>query len=275
MKYIGWLTSLLLVFPVAAHGQFPGGIAVSGFGPRPYSAPSVFFSPFTPLNTFNSPFLMGYPGVSAVVLPPIVINAHRPASNAPPGRGMPGELAGRFRPVLPADRARARLPVRPELGPLPRPVPPDPKAERSALVRDGRGAFATAEYGRAAELLRSALAADPESSEAAFLLGQSLVALGKYADAAAVIFQGLGRHPDWPATGPILRELYGGGLDRLAEHRRALEDAAAADQSDAALQFLQAYVRWFDGDRIAAREQFRKLHDRITRPESIDRFLSP
>jgi hypothetical protein len=73
----------------------------------------------------------------------------------------------------------------------------------------------------------------------------------------------------------MLRELYGGHPDRLAEHRRALEDAAAADQSNVALAFLQAYIRWFDGDRIEAREQFRKLRDRITRPEAIDRFLVP
>src|SRR5205823_14535071 len=98
-------------------------------------------------------------------------------------QAMPGDWAGRFRPVGPADRARARQPVGPEVPPPPRPAAPDPKSEHAALVQDGRQAFAAGEYGRAAELFRQAIAAHPEPADADFLLAQAFLALGKYPDA--------------------------------------------------------------------------------------------
>jgi hypothetical protein len=225
----------------------------------------------------------GYAGLGPAVMPPVVIDGQPPGPDAVPpavpslprGRGaaMPGAVASRFRPVGKADRDRARQPVRPERAPPPAVIPPDPKSEHAALVLDGRRAFAGGEYGRAAELFRRATDVQPEPADAEFLLAQSQFALGKYPEAVASVYRGLVRQPDWPAVGPALRDLYDGHAERLSEHRRLLDEAAAAGPGDPALAFLRAYVRWFDGERDSAREFFRALRDRVARPGVIDRFL--
>ena len=44
-------------------------------------------------------------------------------------------------------------------------------------------------------------------------------------------------------------------------------------RDDPSLDFLRAYVRWFDGRRAEARTLFLQVRDRVTRPEVIDCFL--
>jgi thioredoxin-like negative regulator of GroEL len=143
------------------------------------------------------------------------------------------------------------------------------------LVRAGRRAFAAGESGRAAEIFRLAIATAPEIGSAYFLLAQAQLALGKYHDAVASIHQGLAKQPDWPTAGPPLSELYAGDAGALAEHERQLDEAAAARPDDPALDFLRAYVRWFDGRRDEARALFRQVRERVTRQEAVDRFLQP
>ena len=87
------------------------------------------------------------------------------------------------------------------------------------------------------------------------------------------IHLGLAKQPDWPTAGPPLRELYAGDAGALAEHGRLLDEAAAARPDDPALEFLRAYVRWFDGRRDEARALFRKVRASVTKPEAVDRFL--
>lgn len=263
MDLYGRVALVLLAAPISAPAQV---VVVPSFSGGLYGGPPVVGYP-VPLAWGGYP-AYGFAGLSPIVMPPVVIGGQPPAGpavNAPPGRGtaMPGQVAGRFRPVSRADRERARRPVRPEPPP---PVPPDPKSEHDALVLDGRRAFAAGEYGRAAELFRRA--------DTDFLLAQALLALGKYPDAVAAIHRGMARQPNWPLSGPALRDLYGLHPDRLSEHRRQLDEAAAADPADAALAFLRAYVRWFDGQRDEARDLFRTLRDRVARPEVIDRFLA-
>jgi tetratricopeptide (TPR) repeat protein len=182
-------------------------------------------------------------------------------------------MAGRFRPVGPNDRERAREPIRAEL-PAPRPAEPqNPLARHDALLQSGRRAFASGEYGRAVELFKQAIERAPAIGASYFLLAQSQFALGKYLEAVASIHEGLLRQPDWPAFGQPLRELYAIDLEAFAEHQRRLNDAAAHRPDDTALEFLRAYVHWFDGRRDEARLLFQQLRDRVTRPAAIDRFL--
>jgi tetratricopeptide (TPR) repeat protein len=150
---------------------------------------------------------------------------------------------------------------------------PDPRDEESTLVRKGRDAFAAGAYGRAAELFQRVIALAPVSPESYFLLAQAQLALGKYSDAVAAVHKGLYRQPDWPAVGLPLGELYGGDRALLTDHLRELSDAAADRPEDAGLQFLKAYCLWFDGRRAEALDLFRRVRDRVARPEVIDRFL--
>jgi hypothetical protein len=267
-------------------GSNPFLPAYSGF------APWGAFGPLggMPYGGLYNPY--GLYGSSPVILPPVVIGAQPGdggGGNAPPapppvavqppqgGRvGAPrGEAAGRFRPVGPKERERAKEPIRAEVPPPPRPAPPpfDPMVEHGALLRAGRKAFATGEYGRAAELFHQATTTAPEAGSAYFLLAQAQIALGKYPDAVATIHQGLAKQPDWPTVGPPLRELYAGDAAALAEQERLLDETAVARPDDLALDFLRAYVRWFDGRRDEARALFRKVRERVTKPEAVDRFL--
>jgi Tetratricopeptide repeat len=236
---------------------FDGGLGL--YGLTPLWMPSVVVAP--PIN-----------GLDENPVPPA-------AAPVPRGRGglMPGSKAGRFRPVGPQDRERAKLPVgvepAPPVRPAAPPLPPDPRDEQADLLRFGRQAFATGAYGRAADLFRRAVAAVPESASPYFLLAQAQIALGKYAEAVAAIHQGMDRLPDWPTIGTPLLALYEGNGAAFSDHLRELDAAAAERPADPTLLFLQAYVRWFDGRRAEARELFRRVRDRVTRPEVIDRFL--
>jgi thioredoxin-like negative regulator of GroEL len=73
--------------------------------------------------------------------------------------------------------------------------------------------------------------------------------------------------------GPPIRELYGPRQADFERHLQQLADAAAAFPDDAALQFVLAYMRWFDGQRVAAQQIFESLRTRVANPEVIDLFL--
>ncbi len=267
------------VFPSFAGGLFPGPPAYSpayaGFVPW-----GGWFNPWAGYPFVNTAGLYGTLGAPTVIVPALPIEGIDLAPvpqlppvivpPMPPERPLPGNVAGRFRPVEPIDRERARQPVRPELPP---PAPQNPLAEQASLTKEGRQAFARGEYGRAAELFRRAIAVAPKLADAYFLLAQAQLAAGKYHDAVANIHRGLDLQPDWPAEGPPLRDLYAGRPAELAEHLRDLEESAADRPDDPALTFLRAYVRWFDGRRDEARALFRQVRDRVARPDVIDRFL--
>jgi hypothetical protein len=238
---------------------------------------------YLPWAGYPNPFFLGgypaYGGIGPLVMPLVVIDTQAPPPTPVPlpppvpgpGHVMPGELAGRFRPVGPPERNRARLPVLPV--PMPPPPPPDPKLEHAAFVQVARQAFSAGEYGRAVDLARQANSVFGEPADADFLLAQALFALGKYPEATATIHRGMTKQPDWPVSGTPLHELYGAHPERLSDQRRQLEDAAAADRSDLRLEFLRAYILWFDRERDGARRLFKQLGGRVTRPDIIDQFL--
>src|SRR5262249_5726433 len=140
---------------------------------------------------------------------------HRP----PPAdeRPLPGDPAGRFRPIPPGNRERAQMraaPPRPADRPPPEfPPPPqpeaDPQAEHARLLRLGKDLFARGEYGWAAHRFRQAAALRPGDAEGQFLLAQALFAQGRYAEAVDAIHAGMRLRPDWPTARFRPIDLYG------------------------------------------------------------------
>jgi len=141
------------------------------------------------------------------------------------------------------------------------------------MVREARAAFASGEFGRAADWLQRSIAAAPQVADGHLLLAQAWIALGKYLDAAAEIHRGVQLDRTWPVTGPPVRELYGPRQADFHRHLQQLVDAAAAFLHDAALQFVLAYVRWLDGQRFTAQQIFESLRTRVANYEVIDIFL--
>jgi len=209
----------------------------------------------------------------------------------PPDRPLPGREAGRFRPLEPDNRERARQPFRPEQQPdrpprerpeqppprprLPRPLLPeaDPRAESNRQLALGREAFALAEYGRAAERFRLARDAAPGELLPHFLLAQAHLALGNYRRAFNAIQVGLNLNPDWPAAPFRPLDLYADNGADYAGHLATLEDVRAANPNDAVLLFLSGYALWFDGRRDEARELFEGAAPALPNPGVVERFL--
>lgn len=204
---------------------------------------------------------------------PVVHEVERP-------RPLPGVPAGKFRPVLPEDRARAREPG-PEPGKAPEaPKPPAPKpADKPPLDAYGRQielakeAFTGGEYGLAVMRFQAATKLSPRKPLGWFLLAQSQFALGKYAEAVASLHAGLKLQPEWPATKFNPREMYGNLAD-WSDHVRILDDALRRNPNDPALLFLSAYQKWFDGQKVEARNLFRRAAKRVANPRFIDLFLN-
>lgn len=152
-------------------------------------------------------------------------------------------------------------------------VPKDPKTLAVFNVRVAREAFATEQYGRAAERLQDAAAATPDDPVPYFLLAQARTATGDYAGAVAAIRDGLKRDPDWPATTFRLREIYGLFPNRFDGHLAELRDALAANPDDPTLTFLLGYQLWFLGNKEDAAKLFRRAAERAKNPGIAERFL--
>ena len=287
---------------VRRHGLFAFGLA-SGYGgvyfPGYAYAPSI-----TRIQIFTPPppppvVLQVAPVLPAELFnpPPVKLPAYEDvmAAKPPPEPPLPGREAGVFRPIGPDDRARARQPFRPGQPPappperakppkkepagppmrLPRPPGPNPnpKKESVRLLDLGKDAFATQEYGRAAERFRQAAEADPRAALPHFLLAQAQIALGKYRSAFDAIQKGLNLDPTWPASGFRPVELYGDNLADYAAHLNVLEDVLAANPRDAVLLFLSGYELWFDGRKDEARILFERAAPALPDRGVVERFL--
>jgi hypothetical protein len=224
----------------------------------------------------------------------------RPMPPPAEDRPLPGEQAGRFRPIPPGDRERAQKPAPPAEEPRPPrpaerppadeprprrpgerpppelPPPPqpeaDPRAEHARLIRLGKELFARGEYGWAAHRFRQAVALGPGDADGQFLLAQALFAQGRYTEAVDAIHAGMRLRPDWPTAPFRPIDLYGEAAD-YTDHLRNLEDALTASPNDPVLLFLTAYQLWFDGREEDAVKLFQRAA-RVAADRSFsDRFL--
>jgi hypothetical protein len=241
------------LFPTYGGGYIGGPIVNIGFG-SPFYGPPVYAQPIVVSNPSDIIEIVPNIGVEPNV-PPIV-----------------GQPAGRFRPIGPVDRDRARM-AQPIGGRLP-PPPENPRVTHARLMQDGVKAFGSGEYGRAMELFKKATATLPDHADAYFASGQAWIALGKYSEASKAIHTGLRIDPKWAADGPPMILLYGNRRFDFEQHRRALVEASEAFPADITLQFVRAYFDWFDAVRDAARLRFEELRPIVADASVIDLFLA-
>ena len=333
MKRTRWPALLVLLFPGAAQAQFLlpfGGFDLGFTKVKRHSAFSFSltrgyrgaYGPFYG-NPYGPPVPFGGIAVTEVRIitpPPIIVQAPPvPAEVLAPGvvqlpayddvmgkaeaeKPLPGREAGRFRPLEPDNRERARQPLKPEEPPdrpppkepppkepppkepprqprLPRPpLPnPDPRAESARQVDLGKEAFARGEYGRAAERFRQAVDLAPDDPLPHFLLGRAHVALGNYRRAFDALQEGLALKPDWPLhpLPPLDRplDLYGDNVVEYAAHLAALVETLAANPGDALLLFLCGYELWFDGRKAEARELLERAAPALPDSGIVEQFL--
>lgn len=219
----------------------------------------------------------------------------RPAAAAPkvrdpePAPARPAEIAG-LDPQMPGKEVSVpRQAIRPEdlvqkpadppRKPIPLPEPKDPalgpgeEVERQLLL--GKEAFKAGEYGLAAQRFRRANQTNPNEGRPYFYLAQAYFALGRYHEAMDSIIDGMGMQRNWPAgTQRPRSELYPGRENEFERHLKQLEAAVAREPMSYPLVFLLAHQRWFDGQRDAAVDLFRRARDLTINPTYVDRFLA-
>ncbi len=130
------------------------------------------------------------------------------------------------------------------------------RARRSA--ESGDEEFLAQKYGVALVRYRRAIEIAPDVAEWHFREGQTLIALGRYADACKVIRRGLEIDPKMPQWPMRLDTLYGPNHLAKAAQFEALAQAATKAPRDANLLFLLGVELFLDGQ--AARSQ--KFFDR-------------
>ncbi|HEY1192123.1 MAG TPA: hypothetical protein VGE74_31130, partial [Gemmata sp.] len=149
------------------------------------------------------------------------------------------------------------------------PADPDPKKEAARQIALARTAFAVEDYGRAADHFASASAADAADARTYFLDAQARFAAGQFAEAVALLRDGLARDPKWPAAAFDPAELYAGRADLYAAHLAALKKAVADNPGQPVLEFLLGYQLWFGGEKAEAAKLFRAAEKRLTAPGPI------
>jgi hypothetical protein len=183
-----------------------------------------------------------------------------PRVAAAPRPVKPGKPVIAFDPFKPTPAVRAEMPEA------------EPKKEAERLVKLGRAAFASGEYGRAAEHFERASAADRADAMLYFLQAQAKFAAGKYAEAVTSIRDGLARDPKWPTSAFDPVALYGDRPERFVVHLLALRKADAANPNQATLEFLLGYELWFSGEKVEAEKLFRAAEKRLAAPGPIALF---
>ncbi len=209
------------------------------------------------------------PGDFLVIRPRPNALAPLPPPILAPGQVLPEVDRVAVRPKIPAFR----------FDPFAKPVAinidrpdPDPLKEAARLVKLGREAFATGEYGRATEQFDRATAADPKAALQHFLKAQAAFAAGHYADAVTAIRAGLALDPAWPASTFDPKEPYGANAAAFAAHLAELRKAVAANPAEATLEFLLGYQLWFIGEKVEAKKWFETAEKRLAAPGPLALF---
>lgn len=247
-------------------GPYHGGY---GFGPPPITS----FSIITPPPVQQPPIIIVQPPAPPPEPEIVFVEVgRRPDPMPPPDPPLPGEAAGKFRPVGPGDREKARRPAPdakpdpkkpkedrpPPPLPMPPPPDPDPNVEYQRLIAMGKEAFAVQERGRALHRFRQAVALRPGDPEGQRLLALTLFSLGKYTDAVEAIQTGMRLDPNWENVRFRPLELYGPNPADWPENLQALEEALKGEPENPALLFLYAHQLWLDGRQDEAIPFFQK-----------------
>ncbi|GAB6165606.1 hypothetical protein JCM19992_16060 [Thermostilla marina] len=125
-------------------------------------------------------------------------------------------------------------------------------------IRIGDSLFAQGKYAEASVRYRRAIRADGTLADAWIRQALALIALGNYPTAVEMMKRGLALAPDWAQRGFRLDDLY--GKDGVAKrvHIGDLAREVAANPNNAGRLFLLGVMLYFDGEREAAGEFFRR-----------------
>ncbi len=245
----------------------------------PYFGSGLNYS--NPMVIINAPAPVGPVPQAPENLPKgkVIIKRDKEEAAEKPAPPLPGKEAGGFRPVQPADRARAQEPLppeppkiqeaKPQAAPLPLNSPPPP----ADFVIRGKQAFAAREYGRAERFFQQAIATEPQSHLPRFLLAQAQFALDKYREADDAILAGLRLEVDWPKSKFHPAELYADHPTDFQEQMDHLKELLDGKPADPVLLNLYAYQLWFFGRAEDAKPYFRRAAEITTDKIWTDFFL--
>lgn len=122
----------------------------------------------------------------------------------------------------------------------------------------GDEAFQAQTYALALARYRRAADSEPDKAQWRFRIGQTLVALGRYEDAADQFRQALAIDPAAPQGPMRLDVLYGPNQIAKADHIEALAQAATRDPHHGDLMFLLGIELYMDGQRARSRKFFER-----------------
>jgi tetratricopeptide (TPR) repeat protein len=149
---------------------------------------------------------------------------------------------------------------------------PDPVKELARLIKLGKDAFASGEFGAASEQFDRAIAVAPKNALPLFLKAQAAFAAGRYDDAVKDIRAGLAVDPNWPSSPFDPKELYGSEPGTFNDHLATLRGVVAANPREPALEFLLGYELWFIGEKVEAKKWFDLAEKRLPAPGPIALF---
>lgn len=141
------------------------------------------------------------------------------------------------------------------------------------LLASGDASFKRSDYAHAVQTFGEAAVRYPQHPIAYFAHGHSLFALGRYAEAASAIRDGMARYPDWGNVRMNRRSFYTDPAEFDAQFHH-LEAWVEAHPEDADALFLLGYHYYFTQQPHKARSTF----ERVTKLNAQDRearyFLS-
>jgi hypothetical protein len=225
-----------------------------------------FAPPFMPLPADDELPPGAKPGDHVVIRPQKALPLLPPPDAAVPKVDRMAPPAPRPRPPADADPFAPRRMVNVDK------PDPDPLKETARLIKLGKEAFATGEFGAASEHFDRAIAVAPKNALPVLLKAQAAFAAGRYDDAVKDIRTGLALDPNWPNSPFDPKELYGANPGLFNDHLTALRGVVAANPREPTLEFLLGYELWFIGEKVEAKKWFDLAEKRLPAPGPIALF---
>ncbi|HEV3386055.1 MAG TPA: tetratricopeptide repeat protein [Gemmata sp.] len=266
------------IFPFSSLGWLGVWAPPVGVAPRTVVVISpLVFNGGTMGNPGFNPFAMPLQLAPEDELPPgakpddlVVIRPKKALPLLPPPDAAPPKVARVIppapRPLADADPFAPRRIVN-----LDKPDP-DPVKEVARLIKLGKEAFASGEFGAASEQFDRAIAVAPKDPLPHFLKAQAAFAAGQYDDAVSGIRAGLEFDRNWPSSPFDPKELNGANPGLFNDHLAALRGVVAANPREPALEFLLGYELWFIGEKVEAKKWFDLAEKRLPAPGPIALF---